>query len=154
IWQAIDATSARNVAETQRNVAETQRDRALRNESMSLTELSNTARNNGRPVDAVLLALAAWPRHGDDRRPQLRGTINRLVDAMSVIQERIRFTRHNGPVRAAAFSPDGRRAITGSDDGNVLIWDAATGKVLQTIKVRTKVKSAAFNQDGSRVVIA
>jgi WD40 repeat protein len=147
IWQAIEATRVRIVAEIQR-------DRALRNESVSLTELSNTARNDGRPVDAVLLALAAWPREGDDRRPELRSTINRLVDALSVIQERIRFTRHNAPVRAAAFSTDGRRVITESDDEKVLIWDAATGKVMQTIEVRAKVNSAAFNQDGSRVITA
>lgn len=127
---------------------------ALRNDSISLTALSNTARDEGHPVDAIRLALAAWPRQGDDGRPELRVTINRIVHALSVVQERVRFTRHNAPVRAAAFSPDGRRAITASDDKKVLVWDAATGEVVQPINVPAAVKSAAFNQDGSRVVTA
>jgi hypothetical protein len=35
-------------------------------------------------------------------------------------------------IRALAFSPDGKTLLTGSRDGTVRIWDAATGKQLST----------------------
>jgi WD40 repeat protein len=35
---------------------------------------------------------------------------------------------HGAPVRAIAFSPDGRTLVSGSDDGSAIIWDA-TGLV-------------------------
>ena len=35
---------------------------------------------------------------------------------------------HRGPVRAVAFSADGRACLTGSDGGEARLWDAATGK--------------------------
>ncbi|KAF7978475.1 hypothetical protein HWV62_45603 [Athelia sp. TMB] len=37
------------------------------------------------------------------------------------------YTGHATAVRSAAFSPDGRRIASGSDDGSVHIWDAETG---------------------------
>jgi WD40 repeat protein len=35
---------------------------------------------------------------------------------------------HEGSVFSAAFSPDGSRIVTASDDDTARIWDAATGK--------------------------
>ena len=35
--------------------------------------------------------------------------------------------RHEGPVTSAAFSPDGTRIVTASDDSTARLWDAATG---------------------------
>jgi hypothetical protein len=42
---------------------------------------------------------------------------------------------HLGPVLAVAFSPDGRRVVTGSEDWTAKVWEAATGKQLLTLKV-------------------
>jgi WD40 repeat protein len=39
-------------------------------------------------------------------------------------------TGHHSQVRAVAFSPDGRRALTGSYDGTARIWDTATDREL------------------------
>jgi WD40 repeat protein len=36
--------------------------------------------------------------------------------------------RHQKGVLSAAFSPDGRRVITASDDHTSRVWDAETGK--------------------------
>jgi len=34
---------------------------------------------------------------------------------------------HMDAVKMVAFSPDGKRAFSGSDDGYVIIWDTETG---------------------------
>ena len=36
-----------------------------------------------------------------------------------------------------AFSPDGRRIVSGSDDETVKVWDAATGQEMLTLKGHT-----------------
>ncbi|WP_424444877.1 hypothetical protein, partial [Methanothrix sp.] len=35
---------------------------------------------------------------------------------------------HDGPVRAVAFSSDGSKALTSSDDGTARIWDVSSGQ--------------------------
>ncbi|MES2640800.1 MAG: WD40 repeat domain-containing protein [Myxococcota bacterium] len=37
---------------------------------------------------------------------------------------------HRAPARALAFSPDGRRLVTTGADGQVLVWSAATGRLV------------------------
>ena len=52
-----------------------------------------------------------------------------------------------------AFSPDGRRIVSGSDDKTVKVWDAATGQETLTLKGHTgEVHSVAFSPDGRRIV--
>ena len=40
----------------------------------------------------------------------------------------------NEPVRAVAFSPDGRTVLSGSDDYTLKSWDVATGKLIRTFE--------------------
>jgi tetratricopeptide (TPR) repeat protein len=52
-----------------------------------------------------------------------------------------------------AFSPDGQRIVTGSDDHTAKVWEAATGRELLTLKGHSSgVTSAAFSPDGQRIV--
>jgi WD40 repeat protein len=60
---------------------------------------------------------------------------------------------HTGFVRAAAFSPDGSRIVTGGDDQTARVWDARSGALALTLKGhRSGGVSAAFSPDGSRIV--
>ena len=58
-------------------------------------------------------------------------------------------------VYSAAFSPDGRRIVTASEDQTARIWDAATAKLLAVLSGHDDaVARAAFSPDGRRIVTA
>jgi WD40 repeat protein len=60
---------------------------------------------------------------------------------------------HQHWVRCAAFSPDGKIILTGSEDRTARLWDAATGKPYgPPIEHRREVTAVAFSPDG-RVVL-
>ena len=81
-----------------------------------------------RPVKAAKLALAAWPRDGDDvATPKLKETLDALGQIVPNMRERQLFEDAGG---VAAFSPDGSRMVTASLNNSARIWDAATGKTI------------------------
>ncbi len=51
-------------------------------------------------------------------------------------------------VRAVTFSPDGRWVASGSMDGTVQVWDAATGEEVGRLTHEDEVRSVAFSPDG------
>jgi WD40 repeat protein len=61
---------------------------------------------------------------------------------------------HTNWVNSAAFSPDGDRIVTASDDGTARVW-SADGEQLAVLEGHTAgITSAAFSPDGSQVVTA
>ena len=64
------------------------------------------------------------------------------------------FLGHTGRVYSVAFSPDGKRVLTGSGDKSAKLWDAETGQEIRTFRHTLGVHSVAFSSDGSRVLTA
>jgi WD40 repeat protein len=62
---------------------------------------------------------------------------------------------HTSWLRGVAFSPDGKRLVTWSQDRTARVWDAWAGILLTQIKVSYPVgiKEAVFSPEGGRVVI-
>jgi WD40 repeat protein/serine/threonine protein kinase len=64
-----------------------------------------------------------------------------------------RFLGHKDQVMAVAFSPNGRTALSGSEDGTARLWDLNTGKELRLFKGDSgQVVSVAFSPDGRRAL--
>lgn len=59
---------------------------------------------------------------------------------------------HTQPVRAVAWSPNGKRLASARSDGTVQVWNAATGKRLLTYRGHQDiVGSLAWSPDGKHI---
>jgi WD40 repeat protein len=59
------------------------------------------------------------------------------------------FDGHTGSVNSVAFSRDGWRIVSDSDDNTIRVWDAETRDIVGPLRGHTNwVSSVAFSQDG------
>jgi WD40 repeat protein/tRNA A-37 threonylcarbamoyl transferase component Bud32 len=82
---------------------------------------------------SIRLQLAAWQAH--------------LYPLRSVLP-------HKGPVHAVAFSPEGKTALTASDDGTAQLWNLATGQAIGPPLQHPGIHAAVFGPDGKTAATA
>ncbi|PWI64387.1 hypothetical protein PCL_10525 [Purpureocillium lilacinum] len=62
---------------------------------------------------------------------------------------------HDNPIKSVAFSPDGKRIASASEDTTVKVWEATTGDIVRTLKGHDDcVNSVAFSPDGKLLASA
>jgi len=66
--------------------------------------------------------------------------------------ESYRFYGHLNHARALAFSPDGSRLASASDDYDIRIWDLEAARTATTLAHRDRVGALVFSSDGKRIL--
>jgi WD40 repeat protein len=64
---------------------------------------------------------------------------------------------HTDRILSACFSPTGRYALMGSDDGSARLWDATTSQLIRAIPLDTKLHCggvrAVYSPDGKKIAV-
>jgi WD40 repeat protein/tRNA A-37 threonylcarbamoyl transferase component Bud32 len=157
------ADSALNQADSALNQAREARrraDSALNQERIALhdkrtltTRLAldrSLALCNQGDTDRGLLWMARSLKEAPDDEGDLIRVIRTNLDGWRRQRHLLRNRlEHRGAVEAVAFSPDGKTALTASDDGTVRLWSTATGEpVGKPLVHQSEVKVVAFSPDG------
>jgi len=58
---------------------------------------------------------------------------------------------HSSGITAVEFSPDGRYILTGSEDNSAKLWDAASGRLVQTFQDNEDIRFLAFLPGGEQI---
>lgn len=61
------------------------------------------------------------------------------------------YSGHSQDVWSVAFSADGSRILTGSDDGTAILWDTLSSRALNRYDIRGRVNEAVFSPDGKYI---
>jgi WD40 repeat protein len=131
-----------------------QRNAALQAQSRLLTEAA-AQRLKGSDVaaaQAIILEVLTNPRFALGHMPAALNVFQevRAADAQIAV-----LSGHEDFIRHAAFSPDGTRIVTASDDKTARVWDARTGIELAVLSGHDdRVTCASYSPDGARIVTA
>jgi WD40 repeat protein len=101
-------------------------------------------------VDAWVVAIS---RDGERvLTGEFSSQVAKLWDAGGKLVRELRGHEHS--VRSLAFSPDGARLATGGSDGDIVVWNAASGERLYSLAsgFGGDVRALSFSSDGARVV--
>ncbi|MFN7769521.1 MAG: hypothetical protein ACK5UC_20165 [Planctomycetaceae bacterium] len=138
------ATKAKEAAEIERDLAQQQKRRTEGLVYLHTIANAQRAWNDGN-------ANLAW-QYLDSAQWNLRGWEHNYLYTL-FRQEKTTFRGHTGPVFSVAYSPDGKRIVSGSDDKTLKVWDAVTGQETLTLTGHTnRVFSVAYSPDGKRIV--
>ena len=82
------------------------------------------------------------------QKPVVPRTLKPVEKCLEQELKRLHTFRHEKDIRSVAFSPDGKLALTGSDDNTAKLWDIASGECMHSFQHKSYVYSVAFSPNG------
>ncbi|MBL9075994.1 MAG: protein kinase [Planctomycetes bacterium] len=181
VFYSIDAGIQASVAEKEAAVAKEERLRADRNaeevkqinraQRAQLTEASWAAFNQANRLFAAADQTSNAALRGTNAREGLLHLARSLSldPANGVAWERFAFEAvrrtelwggprpvmtfvHDAYIRSVAFSDDGSRVLTTSDDDTARVWDAVSGAMLHNLEHPDDVRLASYRHDGRQLI--
>jgi len=151
LWQAHQTHVVHDLANTNARLAEENRQRVVRLDVASGVRLLD----EGDPAGSLLWFADALPRVTNSpaeesiHRIRIQQTLNQMPRLAQVMA-------HEYPVRAMAFSPDGKRFATGTEWGWLHVWNAQTGAPLwQPLHLEGEtIGQLGFTGDGQRLLVS
>jgi len=151
---AVLATGAGWIASRKEREAERQTAQALKAQVRLLTEAAAERLKDGDFAYARGIILEVLRHEASSSQPD-PAVLNVFQEIRASDPGLAILTGHEGPVRRAAYSPDGSRIVTASFDGTARIWDTRTGIQLAALSANDDaVFSVAYSFDGTRIVTA
>jgi WD40 repeat protein/serine/threonine protein kinase/energy-coupling factor transporter ATP-binding protein EcfA2 len=154
ILQSQAAASAQMAAEDARIIAEQNEEQAQRSaaeaSSLALAANARNAVGEGDSQLALILAIEAQRAY----TPAPAEVMRVLSNTAYAEGPRYRFDAHSGSVTDVRFSADGRYAVSGGYDGQIIVWDITTGDGVMVVDVsadETFVLQVDIAPDGSSV---
>ena len=137
-------------------ISEANRQQALTAYANDLAYKSTIALERGDRTTAFQLAVMAHRYVQTDNPNVTRALVEALyyndVPAHTPLPWSAALEGHTSYVFSVAFSPDGQRLATGSEDNSAKIWDLQSGKQTLSLDGHTSsVTSVAFSPDGQRL---
>ncbi len=153
LWQWRHAVQAEIETLAQKKLADTQKDLAVENAKRADENASKADENArraelrlaeglisqadalslaGRPVEAHPLYTEAYDKLAELKVPLTAAELGLWSSYQQMVFPLLSFTGHEGAVDCVAICPDGRTALSGSQDMTMKLWDLASGEVLRT----------------------
>ena len=150
IYQKSQAEEQTNIAEEQRNRAFIESKNAIAQKNRALANYLIGEANREVQIDPTLalrLAGEAFDKRSDDT------TI--VKDVYAIYSENSfykRILKHQGAVKSAVFSTDGRSILTRSSDNTARLWDSQGNPQGNPMQHEETVSSAVFSPDGKTIL--
>ena len=96
-----------------------QQQQAQLQEARAVSTLARQATESGDAMTGMIATLAVLK----PARPYSNAAGATLLDAWLRNREKVDLLGHSGAVWSVAFSPDGKRVVTGSDDNTTRVWE-------------------------------